>query len=234
MPEPLRITVFRRLRDEGLWTAAEPFRDSLIRQFREEGFSREEAREKAYERLDAMFPSSKERPNAKAEGIDDRQTEKHDHLKEGVNDETIDGANGEGVVPVRDTNDGETSRPGTPAHEGESVVSGLGDVPPTWPDLPANAPLRDEVQWVLANRIRCVREQRGSTVVDLSKALTPAPSYASLGWLETSIRAFAKFVDVSAKITSASQDDADKAKRERLAIDEIRALLTEMLDNPTN
>ena len=39
----------------------------------------------------------------------------------------------------------------------------------------------------------------GPTVVHLDQALSPAPSWAALGWLETSIRSYAKYVDVAAK-----------------------------------
>ena len=111
----------------------------------------------------------------------------------------------------------------------DSTVRGLGDIPASWPQLASNASLGVEVQWVLANRIRVIKETQDGIVVDLSKALTPAPSYATLGWLETSIRAFAKFVDVSTKASASGQDDAEKVKKERLAIAEIRELLAQML-----
>jgi hypothetical protein len=46
--------------------------------------------------------------------------------------------------------------------------------------------------------------------------------------METSIRAYSKYVDVAAK-ASASMDDAnEQIKRERMSIDEIRTLLAEM------
>ena len=69
------------------------------------------------------------------------------------------------------------------AESGEPGVTGLGDVPVDWPSLPANASLQSEVSWVTANRLR-VRDGDG---VDLSRALSPAPSHAALSWLETSI-----------------------------------------------
>jgi hypothetical protein len=50
-----------------------------------------------------------------------------------------------------------------------------------------------------------------------------------LGWLETSIRAYSKFVDVAAKASAHVEDERDMVRRERLAIDEIRGLLAEML-----
>jgi hypothetical protein len=48
--------------------------------------------------------------------------------------------------------------------------------------------------------------------------------------LETSIRSYAKFVEVAAKVASAPDDELQQAKRERMRIEEIRELLAEMLD----
>lgn len=105
---------------------------------------------------------------------------------------------------------------------------GLGDLPPEWPRLPANAPLAAEIQWCQANRLQCVTEVGERSVVDLSRSLTPAPSYAALGWLETSIRAYTKFVDVAAKATASLEDEREHIRREKLAIEDIRKLLAEM------
>jgi len=60
-----------------------------------------------------------------------------------------------------------------------------------------------QIAWCQANRLRVVEEKsKGVTVVHLDRARTPAPSWSALGWLETSIRAYAKFVDVAAKVTA--------------------------------
>ncbi len=102
-------------------------------------------------------------------------------------------------------------------------------VPEHWPELPANAPMASEIGWVQANRLRVVEERPGGpTFVYLDRALTPAPSWAALGWLETSIRSYAKFVDVAAKTTASGDGEAEVWKRERIALDEVRALLEEM------
>jgi hypothetical protein len=108
-------------------------------------------------------------------------------------------------------------------------VTGLSDIPAEWPTLPPNATLSAEIQWVQANRLSVVRDLGDHAIVDLRKAMSPAPSWAALGWLETSIRAYSKFVDVAAKVTATQQDEQDMIRRERLAIDEIRSLLAEML-----
>ncbi len=59
------------------------------------------------------------------------------------------------------------------------------------------------------------------------------PSWAALGWLETSIRSYAKFVDVAAKATASDDGEADVWRRERMAIEEVQALLNEMMDGET-
>jgi hypothetical protein len=110
-------------------------------------------------------------------------------------------------------------------------VQGLGDLPPNWPTLPPNASLTAEIQWVQANRLRViVGGFEDSAIVDLSRALVPAPSHSAIGWLETSIRAYAKYCDIAAKATQNAEDEKEHVRRERLAIEEIRGLLAEMLD----
>jgi len=113
-----------------------------------------------------------------------------------------------------------------PAKPDDGSVSGLSELPPGWPELPANAQLQVEIAWVTANRLRV----RDGTGVNLSKALSPAPSYSALSWLETSILFPAKFADISVKATAQSDDEREFIKREKMAIEEIRSILSEMLD----
>ena len=107
-----------------------------------------------------------------------------------------------------------------------SGVTGLGDLPDDWPSLPANASLASEVQWVSANRLRV----RDGNRVDLTRALGPAPSHSALSWLETAILFPAKFADVAVKVTATQDDEREHVRREKLAIDEIRELLAEMVE----
>jgi hypothetical protein len=109
-------------------------------------------------------------------------------------------------------------------------VTGLSDVPSSWGQLPPNASLQAEIGWCQANRLWVVEAKSdGSTVVHLDRARSPAPSWSALGWLETSIRAYSKYVDVAAKVTATQQDEQELVRRERMAIDEVRSLLAEML-----
>jgi hypothetical protein len=76
-----------------------------------------------------------------------------------------------------------------------------------------------------------VKEQSSGRVkVDLSKARFPAPSMSAIGWLETSIRSYAKFIEVASKQASSGQDEAEFVRKERMQIAEIDALLAEMYD----
>jgi hypothetical protein len=116
----------------------------------------------------------------------------------------------------------------------DGSIQGLNTLPKAWPELPANASLQAEVAWVQANRLRIVTEQMGkATLVKLELALSPAPSWAALGWLETSIRSYAKFVDVAARATSSDDGESAVMKRERMAIEEMKTLLAEM-DQPAS
>jgi hypothetical protein len=115
------------------------------------------------------------------------------------------------------------------ADHADQGVSGLGDLPPDWPPLPANAQLQVEIAWVTANRLRV----RSGSGVDLSRALSPAPSYSALSWLETSILFPSKFADISVKATAQQDDEREHIRREKMSIEEIRSILAEMLDAKT-
>lgn len=112
-----------------------------------------------------------------------------------------------------------------PAPAVDMGVKGLGEMPESWGTLPANAQLQVEIAWVSANRLRV----RSGSGVDLSRALSPAPSYSALSWLETSILFPSKFADISVKATAQQDDEREGIRREKLAIEEIRGLLAEML-----
>lgn len=199
----LKFRVCKRLTAQGRWDEAQPLKDSLIREAREAGYGREDAQRRAYLAIDEMFPPL-------AEGL------------QGDRDRS------EGGEAFRGDGDTERISSDSRTRDDESPVIGLGDLPESWPKLPANAPLAQEIQWVTANRLQVVTEIGDRSVVDLSKALTSAPSYAALGWLETSIRAYTKFVDVAAKATSQLEDEREHIRREKMAIADIRKLLAEM------
>jgi len=121
------------------------------------------------------------------------------------------------------------TQPSETAPTGE--LAGMGQIPVEWGVLPANASLAAEIGWVQANRLQIV-EERGSSpaIVHLERARSPAPSLAALGWLETSIRSYAKYVDVVARSLSTVQDEQDQVRRERMRVSEVEAVLAESLN----
>ena len=110
-------------------------------------------------------------------------------------------------------------------------VQGLQDIPSDWPEIPGNASLQAELRWCAANRLMVVEEQPGGVIrVHLARAGSPAPSWGALSWLETSILFPSKFADISVKALKDEVDEQAAVKRERMAIDEVRGLLAEMIE----
>jgi len=127
-----------------------------------------------------------------------------------------------------------TPVPETPAEaapgDQEGGVAGLGDLPSSWPDLPANASLAAEIQWVQASRLDVVEElPSGGIRVHLVRADRPPPSKGALSWLETSILFPAKFTDVTVRATQHQEDEREHVRRERVAVEETRGLLADMM-----
>jgi len=191
--EPLKVTVKRRLEQEGRWAEIEPLRDDMMRIARkQQKMSKTDVQAWVYAELDRLYPPPVPSP---------------------------DKLSGDGITRG-------------PSPRDSSQIRGLSDLPEDWPDLPANASLSSEVGWVQANRLRIVAEQpSGATSVHLDQALSPAPSWSALGWLETSIRSYAKYVDVAARATASSDGEAGVVRRERMSIEEVQALLGEMMDD---
>lgn len=125
-------------------------------------------------------------------------------------------------LPVVEAEPPAVAQPPVVASSG-SGVDGLGDLPEDWPGLQSNASLAAEIAWVQANRLRV----RRGDAVDLSRSLSPAPSYAALSWLETSILYPSKFADVTVKASGDHQDDSEEIRREKIAIAELCTLLSE-------
>ena len=113
----------------------------------------------------------------------------------------------------------------------DTRIQGLSEIPSDWPPLADNASLQAEIGWCQANRLRVVEESASGVVtVHLVRARTPAPSWAALGWLETSIKTYAKFVDVAARATAVQDGEAADIRREIQSIEEVRRLLASMLE----
>lgn len=195
--------VTNRLLREKRWKGqAETTRNDMMATAKRQGMAQEQAQLWVYAELDRMYPPL---------GVSDTVSESHS--------DTDSGQAGQGRV----------SDMVSESRTAEGQIQGLNELPGDWPELPANASLGVEIGWVQANRLRIVEERAGrATVVRLDLALSPAPSWAALGWLETSIRSYAKYVDVVAKASGGAEDEGAVMKRERRSVDEVRALLAEM------
>lgn len=208
--EETKAQADRRWKQEGIWEQVAEFREAARQEYRKANprCNRNDAREYAWRRAMAEFP----RPGDVVEPV----------------------PRVEPPEPEPEDPENEPEPPG-PAEQAELAVSGLGVIPASWPTLPANASLAAEIQWVQASRIDVVEElPSGATRVHLDRAERPPPSKAALGWLETSIRAYAKYCDIAAKATNQLEDEREHVRREKLAIAEVRSLLAEMLEDQPN
>lgn len=121
--------------------------------------------------------------------------------------------------------------PVDPPAAAEPEVAGVYLVPSEWPPLGDNASLQAELGWVQSQRLAIVETRGNSTIVHLQRASCPAPSKAALAWLETSIRSYAKYLDVVSRVLVGAQDEQDNVRRERMRLADIDALLAEMCDD---
>jgi len=195
--------VTKRLQSEGRWFGqAETTRDDLMRSSKGKFKNDSERQLWVYAELDRMYPSVQ--------------------YESGGASEVAQGLTATKQIRI--------SSLGDQAGSDSGQIHGLAEIPEGWPGLPANASLAAEIGWVQANRLFMVEERPGrATRVRLDQAASPAPSRAALGWLETSIRSYAKFVDVAAKVSGSDEGDEGAVVRaERRSTDEVRALLREM------
>ncbi len=201
----LATRVMSRLRREKRWFGqAEQVRDDLMRESKSRIPDKEARQRWVYGEIDRMYPPPSESlPNV---------TEVPIHI--GNSD----------VSPYVPT------KPISETQSDTGQIQGLGELPEDWPELPENAAMSAELAWVQANRLRVVTERPGrATIVDLRKAKRPAPSLAALGWLETSIRSYAKFLDAAVKVGGGEEEgEGAVMRRERKSVEEVKALLKQM------
>lgn len=224
--QSLMMVVFNRIKSEGRWAEAEPVRNELASQAKANRFKGIIAQDWTYQELAKRFPPLDGSQPETATTEEPPKDEKPGKAKKGKAEvgQVPNFSPSEGVAPLSGKQVAPLSR------DDEFSVSGLGEIPANWGEMPSNAQLSAEVSWVQANRLRVVRETADRVVVDLSKALSPAPSWATLGWLETSIKSYTKFVDVASKATANQDGEAAEIRREIQSIAEVRRILAEMLE----
>lgn len=236
---PAKSTVSRRLTREGRWTPEIVHeRDRLLAYARDKlGLAKGPAQEWAYSRLGEKYPPlpegeivRKPRGTAKKRPGDVEGNGLESQAKKGgkSKDNGAEGSMGDAPKPSR-----RSAKQTNSDQDSANSVIGLGNIPAHWPKLPPNSSLATEIQWVQAVRIDVVTElPTGGVIVRLDKAERPAPSKAALGWLETSIRAYSKYCDIAAKAAANIEDEREATKRERQSIEQVRAILAEMLEDP--
>ena len=197
----------RRWRNDGISEQVAAFRDRVRNDYREDnpGCKRREAHEYAWTSALAAFPP----PGVDPVALEIPEPEPVEVEPEPIEPEPV------AVMEIMPPAD-------------DAGVSGLGRIPGGWPVLPSNASLQAEVAWVQASRLDVVEETGSGTRVDLSRARSPAPSRAAIGWLETSIRAYSKYCDIAAKATQTQEHEAEAVRRERVALGDVRGLLESM------
>lgn len=231
-PSEIASRVYRRLNKEGRWTGqAEHTKNEMLKAAAKAGMNKADAKAWAYSELDRIYPpSSPPNPNQPLHITSAESGSNEDEAKPCGAVEAGRGANGQqtGNSPAWNPPPAQSQPPRT---REDSGIRGLGQIPATWPELASSAQLQVELAWVQSNRLCVVEEVSPSlTVIHLERARSPAPSHGALGWLETSVRSYAKFVDILGKTAAGSEDGDAHVRRERMAIEEIRAMLSEMIE----
>jgi hypothetical protein len=216
--QTLMMIVFKRLKSEGRWDEAEPIRNELAASAKQLRLKGTDSQNYTYTELAKQFPpldgNQPETSDAEFLPKNEKANPKPKQRQE-VGDHPGANSLAGDVAPL--------------ISGGDFSVLGLSEIPANWGVLPSNAQLSAEVSWVQANRLRVVRDVNDRVVVDLTKSLGPAPSWAALGWLETSIKTYSKFVDVAARATAGLDGEAADIRREVQSIEEVRKLLESML-----
>lgn len=202
-----------RLIKEKRWKNAQSDLKRLRKEATYNGMNKDDSESWAWTEIDRLFPP--------LEGEQPKSKETQQITKETIAEEQKEEIRSTAQIPIQTIENTE-----------QSSITGLDKIPTSWLPLPGNASLQAEISWVQANRLMVVKETGHGTNVFLRKALNPPPSWAALGWLETSIRTYSKFVEVAAKATASVANEEEKIKHERISIAEVERLLQEMLDNP--
>ncbi len=211
-----RAAASHRWRKEGVLPEVEVFRERARGECQAKGMSRKAGLQYSWDAAFAAYPPP-DRPAVDIPPIPIPKT-----LLESTVESTVEES--ESIAKASGTVRGGT------ASTNNGHIQGINQIPEGWPPLIANANQAIEVGWTQAQRLRVISEPwaGGPARVCLDKASEPAPSWGALGWLETSIRSYAKYIDVVARTLRDEQDEQDFKRRERVAIGDIEELLVQM------
>jgi hypothetical protein len=106
-------------------------------------------------------------------------------------------------------------------------------LPKSWGSIPATARFEAEVDWVYANYTLIVEERAsGKNRLYLNRALSPAPSRAAIGlaeWAKDNRKAVYEQMVIKTK-KGFEGGDEEKVRAEKKSIEEIRSILTRMIE----
>ena len=104
-------------------------------------------------------------------------------------------------------------------------------IPGHWGNLPGSGKWEDEVEWVHANRGRCIkRTQAGNATIDLFKAIEPAPSEGALGIMVMAADDPKMFNQLLLAVKKSASDDEEEGQCKRSirrTVEEINRLIEE-------
>lgn len=213
-----KIDLTNRLQREGRWAEASAYKDSVIRESRKLGLTKEQAGIVAWRETARNFP-----PLVSKEGTEPASAPGPASMGESPSgSDTAENPKVEAKVAA-------------PVPVDKPIRLAM---PPEWGELPASAKFEVEVEWVYGNYSLIVEHRSNGNRIKLARAKSPAPSMAAIGLLEwvaestTNRAAFYKDLVPKAKKVDAD-DDIEVIRRERKSIGEIEAILAKMEEAST-
>jgi hypothetical protein len=99
-----------------------------------------------------------------------------------------------------------------------------------WPDLPASARVEDDVKWCYDNIEAGIRRKKnGEFDIDWGRIKERPPSRGVEHWANLRINHPGQYgMEVSKILRGGGDDDAERDRGERMRLEELRALLTQM------
>lgn len=206
-----KIELHDRLRASGEWSEAEAWKNGRIKEFRNQGMTKGDAADKAWDELREKYP----KPSPPTQPALEDQS--------GCSAAAPPRAM-EPVAPVSDDVDEPTESDN--GVERELALVGATSLPAAWGQLADSATFVAEVEWVHQNRALVVEERpSGNARLKWDRARRPAPSYGAVNLMEYAATNRKGFMDILQKVKPSDVGEDANIRRERRSIAEIEELL---------